>query len=76
MKIKYCLRIYLIKSLEGDYYADILVENKIILELKSAEEIVAAHRSQVLNYLKATELQLAIILNFGKEMLEYKRLVL
>lgn len=60
----------------GDYYADILVENKIILELKSAEEIVDSHRSQVLNYLEATELQLAIILNFGKEMLEYERLVL
>ncbi len=48
----------------------------MLLELKSAEEIVAAHRSQVLNYLKATELQLAIILNFSKEMLEYERLVL
>lgn len=54
----------------------ILVEDKIILELKSAEEIADAHRSQVLNYLKATGLQLAIILNFGKEGLEYERLVL
>ncbi|HEY4481487.1 MAG TPA: GxxExxY protein [Candidatus Brocadiaceae bacterium] len=45
----------------------------MLLELKSAEEIVDAHRSQVLNYLKATELQLAIILNFGKEMLEYEK---
>ena len=60
----------------GDYYADILVEDKIILELESAEEIADAHRSQVLNYLKATGLQLAIILNFGKEGLEYERLVL
>ena len=45
----------------------------MLLELKSAEEIVDAHRTQVLNYLKATELQLAIILNFGKEMLEYEK---
>ena len=52
------------------------VEDKIILELKSAEEIADAHRSQVLNYLKATGVQLAIILNFGKEGLEYERLVL
>ena len=58
----------------GDYYADLLVEDKIILELKSAEKIIGGHRSQTLNYLKATGIQLAIILNFGKEKLEYERL--
>ncbi len=58
----------------GDYYADILLEDKIILELKSAEKIIGGHRSQTLNYLKATGIQLAIILNFGKEKLEYERL--
>jgi GxxExxY protein len=70
------ITVYFEGEVVGDYYVDILVEDKIILELKSAEEIVDAHRSQVLNYLKATELQLAIILNFGKKMLEYERLVL
>jgi GxxExxY protein len=60
----------------GDYYADIWVDNKIILELKSIEKIADAHRSQALNYLKATGMELAIILNFGKEKLEYERLVL
>lgn len=59
----------------GNYYADILVENKIILEIKSAEQIIDAHRAQALNYLKATGMRLAIILNFGKEKLEYERLV-
>jgi GxxExxY protein len=59
----------------GDYYADILVENKIILEIKSAEKIIDAHRAQALHYLKATGLRLAIILNFGKEKLEYERMV-
>ena len=59
----------------GDYYADILVEDKIILELKSVEEIINTHISQALNYLKATGLQLAIILNFGKNGLEHERLV-
>ena len=70
------ITVYFEGEVVGDYYADILVEDKIILELKSAEEIADAHRSQVLNYLKATGLQLAIILNFGKEGLEYERLVL
>jgi len=59
----------------GDYFADILVEGKIILELKAVEKIVDAHIAQTINYLKATGLQLAIILNFGKERLEYKRIV-
>ncbi len=59
----------------GDYYADILIENKIILELKAAEKIIDAHRAQVLNYLKATGLELSIILNFGKEKLEYERFI-
>lgn len=59
----------------GDYYADILVDDKIIIELKSADRIVDAHRAQTLNYLKATGKELAMILNFGKEKLEYERLV-
>jgi GxxExxY protein len=59
----------------GDYFADILVDDMIVLELKSIEKINNAHRAQALNYLKATNKQLAIILNFGKEKLEYERLV-
>ena len=60
----------------GDYYADILVEGKIILELKSTEKIIDAHRSQALHYLKATGLRLAMILNFGKDGFAFERLVL
>lgn len=59
----------------GDYYADILVEGKIVLELKSVEKISDVHRAQAINYLKATGMQLAIILNFGKDKLEHERLV-
>lgn len=60
----------------GDYFADILVEDKIIVELKSVEKIIDVHKAQALNYLKATGVRLAILLNFGKERLEYERLVL
>ncbi|MFQ6029026.1 MAG: GxxExxY protein [Dehalococcoidia bacterium] len=59
----------------GDYYTDILVENKIILELKTVDKILDFHRAQALHYLEATGLRLAIILNFGKESFEYERLV-
>ncbi len=62
-------------ELAGEYFADILVEDKIILEIKTAEKIIDAHRAQALHYLKATGMQLAIILNFGKKKLEYERLV-
>lgn len=60
----------------GEYIADILVENCIILELKAPDKIVQNHKAQTLNYLKATGLKLAILLNFGKYKLEYERLVL
>jgi len=59
----------------GEYYADILVENQIILELKVVSEISNIHRAQLLNYLKARKLRLGIILNFGKQKLEYLRFV-
>lgn len=59
----------------GNYIADILADGKIILELKSAESIGNSHKAQALNYLKVTGLRLAIILNFGKDKLEYYRVV-
>lgn len=59
----------------GDYYADILVEQKLILELKVAERITAIHKAQTLNYLKATGLKLALILNFGAPSFEHHRLI-
>jgi GxxExxY protein len=59
----------------GYYEVDILVEDKIILELKAVDRLIDAHRAQALNYLKATGFRLAILLNFGKQKLEYERLV-
>ena len=60
----------------GDYIADIVVEDSVILELKAAERIAEIHKAQTLNYLKATSFRLALLLNFGKRKLEYERLVL
>ena len=69
------IKVYFERKIIGDYVADILVENKIILETKSVENIIDVHRAQVLNYLTATGFHLAIILNFGKEKLEFERFV-
>ena len=49
----------------GDFRADLIVNGCILLELKAAETIVAAHEAQVLNYLRSTPLELGLILNFG-----------
>ena len=52
-----------------------MVAEKIILELKSVSEIISRHEVQTLNYLTATGLKLGIILNFGNNRLQYKRIV-
>ena len=57
----------------GDFVADILVENTIILELKAVRAIDEAHKAQLLNYLRATEIEIGLLLNFGQSA-EFKRL--
>ncbi len=69
------IKVYFDRIVVGEYFADILVEDKIILELKSVDKITNVYRAQALNYLKATGLRLAIIINFGKESLQYERIV-
>ena len=51
----------------GDYYADIFVENKVIVELKAVDEIIEEHEAQLLNYLRATTFEVGLLLNFGHE---------
>jgi len=70
------IRIYFEGKVVGDYHADILVDNKIILELKAVDKIADVHRAQALNYLRATKLRLAMILNFAKKSFEYERFVI
>lgn len=50
----------------GEYYADILVNDSIILELKAAESLKLEHEFQLINYLKATHIEIGYLLNFGK----------
>lgn len=51
----------------GEYYADILVNDLIILELKAAENLCEAHECQLQNYLRATDIEVGLLLNFGKK---------
>ena len=66
------LEVYYEDQLVGEYFADIVVEEKIILELKSAESLHPAHEAQLMNYLKATEIEVGLLLNFGVKP-EFKR---
>lgn len=70
LSIKYKNRI-----LNKKYYADFIVENKIILELKTVECIDNIHIAQVINYLKSTGLKVGYIINFGAAKFEFKRIV-
>jgi GxxExxY protein len=49
----------------GEYYADILVENKVIVEIKASRRLVEENEAQLLNYLKATVIEVGLLLNFG-----------
>lgn len=59
----------------GDYYADILIEKKLIVELKCAERLGNDHLAQCLNYLKATGHGIALLVNFQHPKVEWKRVV-
>ena len=59
------IKVYYKDKVVGDYYADVLVENKVIIELKAAETIAEEHEFQLINYLKATEIEVGLLLNFG-----------
>ncbi len=61
--------------LVGEYVADFVVDGQIIVEIKAVSSLNAAHEAQALNYLAATGLRLAILLNFGTESLQRRRLV-
>ena len=57
----------------GEYYADLLVEGKVIVEFKAVKAIAPEHQAQIINYLKATGIEVGLLINFGSSKLEYKR---
>ena len=59
----------------GEYYADLILNDCVIVELKAAEAICPEHEAQLVNYLKATDIEVGLLLNFGKEP-KFKRRVL
>lgn len=61
------INVFYKNEIVGEYIPDIVVDNKLIIELKCVEFLVEAHECQLINYLRATECEVGLILNFGKD---------
>ncbi len=59
----------------GDYCADLIVERRVLVELKACTGLDTVHEAQILNYLKASGIQVGLLMNFGKAKLQYRRFV-
>jgi GxxExxY protein len=68
------IKVYFKKQLVGEYYSDLVVEDKVIVELKACELLMNVHVAQIINYLKATPIEVGLLLNFGEEP-EFKRFI-
>jgi GxxExxY protein len=68
------IKVYYENKEVGEYFADLIVEECVIIELKAAEALCEEHEFQLINYLKATEIEVGLLLNFGKKP-EFKRKV-
>lgn len=66
-KAQQAINVFYDKQLVGSYFSDIEVNKCVICELKATEEIAEAHEAQLLNYLRATEIEIGMLLNFGKK---------
>ena len=69
------IRILYDGQIVGDYVADLLVEDVIVVELKAIKAIEEIHMAQCLNYLKATRLKVCLLMNFGRPRIQIKRIV-
>jgi GxxExxY protein len=62
-------------TIVGDYIADMIVENRVILELKACASLDPSQSAQLMNYLRAANIRVGLLLNFGRPKLEYRRFV-
>ncbi len=69
------IKVFYENEVIGEYYADILADNRVIVEIKATRTLALEHEAQLLNYLKATDVEVGLLLNFGPKP-EIKRKVL
>ena len=73
---QYPIKVRYKDQIVGEYFADLLVEDQVIIELKTVNKIEKIHEAQLLNYLKATGIKVGLLVNFKSTKAEIKRLVL
>jgi GxxExxY protein len=73
---QYPINVYFRNKVVGEFYADLFVDNKVIVELKAVKTILPEHKAQVINYLKGTGIEVGLLINFGHQKLEYHRFYL
>jgi GxxExxY protein len=64
---QYPIKVYYENSIVGEYYADLFVESKIIIEIKAISSLVKENELQLINYLKSTNIEVGLLLNFGEK---------
>jgi len=62
---QFAIKVVYEEEIIGEYFADILVDNKVIVEIKAAKSLATENEAQLLNYLKATKIEVGLLLNFG-----------
>ena len=67
------INVYYDECVVGEFRADIVIENKIIIELKAVQNLSLIHEAQLVNYLTATKIDCGLLINFGGERIEIKR---
>jgi GxxExxY protein len=75
-KAQFSINVVYKGAIVGEYWADILVQNRVIVEVKCVEQLAKIHEAQLLNYLKATNFPVGLLVNFTYPKAEIKRLVL
>ena len=68
------LTVFYKEEIVGEYIADLIVDDRVVVELKTIEKLAQIHRSQVLNYIKATNKKLGLLINFSPVTVEVKRI--
>ncbi len=74
VKCQYPITVYYESKIVGEYFADLIVNDIVVIELKASSSLLEEHECQLINYLKATKIELGLLMNFGKNA-EYKRKV-
>ena len=67
LSITLVFHVFFKKHLVGEFVSDIVVDNKVLIEIKAVNQLGKIHEAQLINYLKATDIEIGLLLNFGKD---------